>query len=172
MKKIVPASYRYSSVRHPELPGILSFFTVPSTSTGKRKHRSMTPIQVAIKKLTLSQECLDGKLELGLPWDPLAISATAMETCQRNIQRLSVLSVQEEQGETLCLHRALFHSGETFHRASLQGEVSSFLMFNMVLDNIYFFGFVPSTPAWYSSPSLSDKSCFLLIRKGKVDDTK
>lgn len=101
----------------------LTCFAVPSKSTGKRKHRSMTPIQVAIKKFTLSQECLDGKLELGLPWDPLAISATAMETCQRNVQRLSVLSVQEEQGETLGPHRALFHSAETFHKTSLRGEV-------------------------------------------------
>ena len=82
----------------------------------------MTLIQVAIKKLTLSQECLDGKLELRIPWDPLAMSATAMETCHRNLQRLSVWSEQHEPHKQ---QKALLHSGEAFHKTSLPGDDSN-----------------------------------------------
>lgn len=98
------------------------FLAVPSTSSGRRKSLSLTLIQVALKKLTFSQECVDGKLELGIPWDPLAMSATAMETCQRSLQRLSVWSDKEEKAETPDLRRALSNAGETFHKTSLQGK--------------------------------------------------
>jgi len=82
----------------------------------------MTPIQVAMKKLTLSQECLDGKLELGIPWDPLATGATAMETCKKSLQRPSAWTDKGEQGRTLATHREISHAPETFHKTSLQGE--------------------------------------------------
>ena len=98
------------------------FLAVPSASSGRRKSRSLTLIQVALKTLTLSQECVDGKLELGIPWDPLAMSATAMETCQRSLQRLSVWNDKEEKAETPDLRRALSYAGETFDKISLQGE--------------------------------------------------
>ena len=61
----------------------------------------MTLIQVALKKLTLSQECLSGQLELGLPWDPLAQSVTAMETCRGNLQRLSEWNDKGDKAEHL-----------------------------------------------------------------------
>ena len=61
----------------------------------------MTLIQVALKKLTLSQECMSGQLELVLPWDPLAQSVTAIETCRRNLQRLSAWNDKEDNPDHL-----------------------------------------------------------------------
>lgn len=99
------------------------FFAVPSTSSGRKKGRSTTLIQMAIKKLTLSEECLEGKLELGIPWDPLAISTTKMENCQKNLQSLSLWSREkEEQGGRLEKQNALPYSKETFHKTSIHGE--------------------------------------------------
>ena len=82
----------------------------------------MTLVQVALKKLTLSQDCLSGQLELGLPWDPFAQSVTAIETCRRNLQRLSAWSDKGDKAEHLDIRsRALSHSGETFCKKNLQG---------------------------------------------------
>ena len=83
----------------------------------------MTLVQVALKKLTLSQECLSGQLELGLPWDPLAQSVTAIETCRRNLQRLSAWNDKGDKADHVDIRsRALSHSGETFCKKNLQGD--------------------------------------------------
>ena len=83
----------------------------------------MTLVQVALKKLTLSQECLSGQLELGLPWDPLVQSVTAIETCRRNLQHPSVWNDKEDKAEHVDIRtRALSHSGETFCKKILQGD--------------------------------------------------
>ena len=83
----------------------------------------MTLVQVALKKLTLSQECLSGQLELGLPWDPLAQSVTAIETCRRNLQCLSAWNDKGDKAEHLDIRsRALSHSGEAFCKKNLQGD--------------------------------------------------
>ena len=83
----------------------------------------MTLIQVALKKLTLSQECLSGQLELGLPWDPLAQSVTAIETCRRNLQCHSAWNDRGDNPDHLDIRtRALSHSGETFCKINLQGD--------------------------------------------------
>ena len=96
---------------------------VPSTSRERRKGHTMTLVQVALKKLTLSQECLSGQLELGLPWDPLAKSVTAIETCRRNLQRPSVWFDKEDKTEHLDIRtRALSHSGEAFCKQNIQGD--------------------------------------------------
>ena len=109
---------------------IYSFFSfslpVPSTSRERRKGHTMTLVQVALKKLTLSQECLSGQLELGLPWDPLAQSVTAIETCCRNLQSLSTWSDKGDKVEHLDIRStALSHSGETFCKKNLQGDKSN-----------------------------------------------
>ena len=78
---------------------------------------------MALKKLTLSQECWSGQLELGLPWDPLAQSVTAIETCRGNLQRLSEWNDKGNKAEHLDIRsRALSHSGETFCKKNLQGD--------------------------------------------------
>ena len=78
---------------------------------------------MALKKLTLSQECLSGQLELRLPWDPLAQSVIAIETCRRNLQRLSEWNDKGDKAEHLDIRsRALSHSGETFCKKNLQGD--------------------------------------------------
>ncbi|KAL9950980.1 hypothetical protein ACROYT_G043564 [Oculina patagonica] len=101
-------------------------FPVPSTSSGRKKGRSTTLIQMAIKKLTLSEECLEGKLELGVPWDPLAISTTKMENCQKNLQSLSLWSREkEERGGRLAKQNALPYSKETFHKTSIHADDGS-----------------------------------------------
>ena len=83
----------------------------------------MTLVQVALKKLTLSQECLSGQIELGLPWDPLTQSATVIETCRRNLQRLSAWNDKGDKAEQVGIRsRALSHSGETFCKKNLQGN--------------------------------------------------
>ena len=83
----------------------------------------MTLVQVALKKLTLSQEFLSGQIELGLPWDPLTQSVTAVETCRKNLQRLSAWSDKGDKAEHLDIRsRALSHSGETFCKKDLQGD--------------------------------------------------
>lgn len=98
------------------------FFAVPSTSSGRKKSRSTTLVQVAIKKLILSEECLDGKLELGIPWDPLAISTTEMENCQRNLKSLSSWSKdKKEQGGQLDQNKTLSYAKETFQKSSIHG---------------------------------------------------
>ena len=61
----------------------------------------MTLVQVALKKLTLSQECLSGQLELGPPWAPLTQSVTAIEICRGNLQRLSAWSDKGDKAEHL-----------------------------------------------------------------------
>ena len=96
------------------------FFVVPSTSSGRKKGRSTTLVQVAIKKLILTEECLDGKLELGLPWNPLAMSTIEMENCQKTLHRLSSWSKgKEEQAGQLNQHKAL--SKETFKKSGIHG---------------------------------------------------
>ena len=83
----------------------------------------MTLVQVALKTLTLSQECLSGQLKLGLPWDPFAQSVTAIETCRRNLQRLSAWNDKGDTAEHLHIRsRALSHSGEIFCKKNLQGD--------------------------------------------------
>lgn len=76
-----------------------------------------------MKKLTLSEEGLEGKLELGIPWDPLAISTAKMESCQKNLQSLSSRSREkEEQSGRLDQHKALPYSKETFQKTSIHGQ--------------------------------------------------
>ena len=83
----------------------------------------MTLVQVALKKLTLSQEFLSGQIELGLPWDPFTQSVTAVETCRKNLQRLSAWNDKGDKAEHLDIRsRALSHSGETFCKKDLQGD--------------------------------------------------
>ena len=95
---------------------------MPSTSSGRKKGRSLTLVQVAIKKLILSEECLDGKLELGIPWNPLAMSTIEMENCQKNLYRLSLWSQdKKEQPELLERHKTLSYSRETFQKSGIHG---------------------------------------------------
>ena len=95
---------------------------MPSTSSGRKKGRSATLVQVAVKKLILSEECLDGNLELGIPWNPLAMSTIEMEKCQKNLHRLSSWSKdKEEQAGQLEGHITLSYSRETFHKSGIQG---------------------------------------------------
>lgn len=109
------------------------------TSRERRKGHTMTVVQVALKKLTLSQECLSGQLELGLPWDPLAQSVTAIETCRRNLQRLSTWSDKGDKAEHLDIRsRALSYSGETFCKKNLQGDKQSKHNDDMCLKTNYF----------------------------------
>lgn len=116
-------SYIYSSVIFVNMKRFAFYFAVPSTSSGRKKGRSSTLIQVAVKKLTLSEECLDGKLELGIPWDPLATSTAKMGNCQKNLQSLSLwCREKEEQGGPLDHHDALLYSKEAFHKTSIHGE--------------------------------------------------
>ena len=61
----------------------------------------MTLVQVAFKKLTMSQECWSGQLELGPPWVPLTQSVTAIEICRENLQRLSAWNDKETTLNTL-----------------------------------------------------------------------
>lgn len=98
------------------------FFVVPNTSSGRKKGRSTTLVQVAIKKLILSEECLDGKLELEIPWDPLVLSTANMENCQKTLHRLSSWSQdKKEQGGQLGQHKALSYSKETFQKSGIHG---------------------------------------------------
>lgn len=77
---------------------------------------------MAVKKLSLSEEYLDGKLELGIPWNPLAMSTIEMEKCQKNLHRLSSWSKdKEEQAGQLGGHKALSYSKETFQKSGIQG---------------------------------------------------
>lgn len=95
---------------------------MPSTSSGRKKRHSTTLVQLAIKKLILSEECLDGKLELGIPWNPLAVSTIEMENCRKNLHRLSSWSKdKEEQAEQLEEHKALLYSKETFQKSGIHG---------------------------------------------------
>ena len=95
---------------------------MPSTSSGRKKGRSTTLVQVATKKLILSEECLDGKLELGIPWNPIAMSTIEMENCQKNLHSLSSWSQdKKEQGRQLEGHKALSHSKETFQKRGIHG---------------------------------------------------
>ncbi|KAJ7330603.1 hypothetical protein OS493_022218 [Desmophyllum pertusum] len=98
-------------------------FPVPSTSSGRKKSSSLSLVQVAIKKLILPQECLDGNLELGIPWDPLAVSTSQMENCQKNLQSLTSWSRgKAEQGERLAQQKALSYSKETFHKTNIHDD--------------------------------------------------
>ena len=116
-------SYIYSSVIFVSMKLFAFYFAVPSTSSGRKNGRPSTLIQVAAKKLTLSEECLDGKLELGIPWDPLATSTAKMENCQKHLQSLSLWSREkEERGGRLDQHDALLYSKETFQKTSIHGE--------------------------------------------------
>jgi len=101
---------------------------VPSTSSEKKKGHSTTLVQLAIKKLILSKECLDGKLELGIPWNPLAMSTIEMENCQKNLHRLSSWSKdKEEQAGQLDRHKTLSYSREKFQKSGIHGEDVKFL---------------------------------------------
>ena len=98
------------------------FSVVPNTSSGRKKGRSTTLVQVAIKKLILSEECLDGKLELEIPWDPLVMSTANMENCQNALDRLSSWSQEKkEQGGQIDQHKALSYSKETFQKFGIHG---------------------------------------------------
>ena len=95
---------------------------MPNTSSGRKKGHSTTLVQVAIKKLILSEECLEGKLELGIPWDPLAMSTENMENCHKTLHRLSSWSQdKKEQGGQLDQHKALSYSKETFQKFCIHG---------------------------------------------------
>ena len=83
----------------------------------------MISIQLAMTKLSLVRECLDGKLELGLPWNPFAISAEDMETSRINLQRTVAISISEEQRQILDQRKgAHFNSGEIFLKDRLFGK--------------------------------------------------
>ena len=95
---------------------------MPNTSSGRKKGRSTTLVQLAIKKLILTEECLDGKLELGIPWNPLAMSTIEMENCQKNLHRLSSwIEDKEEQAGQLESHNTLSYSRETFQKRGIHG---------------------------------------------------
>ncbi|XP_020622658.1 uncharacterized protein LOC110060247, partial [Orbicella faveolata] len=95
---------------------------LPSTSSEKKKGHSTTLVQLAIKKLILSKECLDGKLELGIPWNPLAMSTIEMENCRKNLHRLSSWSKdKEEQAGQLDRHKTLSYSREKFQKSGIHG---------------------------------------------------
>lgn len=77
---------------------------------------------MAVKKLILSEEYLDGKLELGIPWNPLAMSTIEMEKCQKKLHRLSSWSKdKEEQTGHFGELEALSCSKETFQKSGIQG---------------------------------------------------
>ena len=102
---------------------------------------------MALKKLTLSQECMSGQLELRLPWDPLTQSVTAIETCRRNLQRLSAWNDKGDKAEHLDIrNRALSHSGETFCKKNLQGDKQRIYIDDNCLQTKLFSLAVPGFP--------------------------
>lgn len=77
-----------------------------------------------MKKLILSEEYLDRKVELGIPWNPLAVSTRLMEHCQKNLQTVSTWSCEKQsRGEVFSQHKAISsYTRETFHKSSIHGE--------------------------------------------------
>ncbi|XP_066015479.1 protein shortage in chiasmata 1 ortholog-like [Pocillopora verrucosa] len=94
---------------------------VPTTSSRRRKDHSTTLIQEAMKKLTLSQELLDGKVELGIPWNPLAVSIRQMENCQIYLQSVSSWSDEKQSQSEISPHRK-GTARETFSKNNIYDE--------------------------------------------------
>ena len=77
-----------------------------------------------MKKLTLSQELLDGKVELGIPWNPLAVSTRQMENCQIYLQSVSSWSDEKQSQSEISPHRK-GTARETFSKINIYGEIKS-----------------------------------------------
>ena len=77
-----------------------------------------------MKKLTLSQELLDGKVELGIPWNPLAGSTRQMENCQIYLRSVSSWSDEKQSQSEISPHRK-GTARETFSKNNIYGEIKS-----------------------------------------------
>lgn len=77
-----------------------------------------------MKKLTLSQEFLDGKVELGIPWNPLAVSMRQMENFQIYLQSVSSWSDEKQSQSEISPHRKRT-ARETFSKNNIYGEMKS-----------------------------------------------
>ena len=77
-----------------------------------------------MKKLTLSQELLDGKVELGIPWNPFAVSTRQMENCQIYLQSVSSWSDEKQSQSEISPHRKRTPR-ETFSKNNIYGEMKS-----------------------------------------------
>lgn len=77
-----------------------------------------------MKQLTLSQEFLDGKVELGIPWNPLAGSTRQMENCQIYLQSVSSWSDEKQSQSEISPHRKRT-ARETFSKNNIYGEIKS-----------------------------------------------
>ena len=77
-----------------------------------------------MKKLTLSQELLDGKVELGIPWNPLTVSTRQMENCQIYLQSVSSWSDEKQSQSEISPHRKRTPR-ETFSKSNIYGEIKS-----------------------------------------------
>ena len=77
-----------------------------------------------MKQLTLSQEFLDGKVELGIPWNPLAGSTRQMENCQIYLQSVSSWSDEKQSQSEISPHRKRT-ARETFSKSNIYGEIKS-----------------------------------------------
>ena len=77
-----------------------------------------------MKKLTLSQEFLDGKVELGIPWNPLAGSTRQMENCQKYLWSVSSWSDEKQSQSEISPHRKRT-ARETFSKNNIYGEIKS-----------------------------------------------
>ena len=77
-----------------------------------------------MKKLTLSQELLDGKVELGIPWNPFAVSTRQMENCQKYLQSVSSWSDEKQTQSEIPPHRKRT-ARETFSKNNIYGEIKS-----------------------------------------------
>ena len=77
-----------------------------------------------MKKLTLSQELLDGKVELGIPWNPFAVSTRQMENCQKCLQSVSSWSDEKQSQSEISPHRK-GTARETFSKNNIYSEIKS-----------------------------------------------
>ena len=77
-----------------------------------------------MKKLTLSQELLDGKVELGIPWNPFAVSTRQMENCQIYLRSVSSWNDEKQSQSEISPHRKRTPR-ETFCKNNIYGEIKS-----------------------------------------------
>ena len=77
-----------------------------------------------MKKLTLSQELLDGKVELGIPWNPFAVSTRQMENCQIYLRSVLSWSDEKQSQSEISPHRK-GTPRETFSKSNIYGEIKS-----------------------------------------------
>ena len=77
-----------------------------------------------MKKLTLSQELLDGKVDLSIPWISFAVSTRQMENCQIYLRSVSSWSDEKQTQSEISPHRKRT-ARETFSKNNIYGEIKS-----------------------------------------------